>query len=56
MRSYNSTLVEARKLILSMYLHLVIICNIYKYCHEFLESVEVDSVNSISQLWIISGS
>ena len=32
-RSYNSTLVEARKFILGMYVHLIIIHNIYEYRH-----------------------
>ena len=30
-RSYNLTLVQARKLILSVYIHLIIIQNIYEY-------------------------
>ena len=30
-RSYNSTLVQARKLILSMYVHLIEIYKIYEY-------------------------
>ena len=32
-RSYNSTLVEARKLILSICVHLIVIYNIYEYRH-----------------------
>ena len=32
-RSYSSTLVQARNLILSMYLHLILIYKIYKYRH-----------------------
>ena len=32
-RSYNSTLVQARKLTLSMHVHLVVIYKIYEYCH-----------------------
>ena len=32
-RSYNSTLVQARKVILSRYVHLIVIYKIYKYCH-----------------------
>ena len=32
-RSYNSTLVQARKLILSMYVQLIVIYKIYKYRH-----------------------
>ena len=32
-RSYNSTLLEARKLILSIYVHLIVIYNIYEYRH-----------------------
>ena len=32
-RSYNLTLVQAMKLILSMYVHLIVIYKIYKYCH-----------------------
>ena len=32
-RSYNSTLVQARKLILSMYVHLILVYNIYEYHH-----------------------
>ena len=32
-RSYNSTLVQARKLILSMYVHLIKIYKIYEYRH-----------------------
>ena len=32
-RSYNSTLVQARKLILSMYVHLKVIYKIYEYRH-----------------------
>ena len=30
-RSYNSTLVQARKLILSMHVHLIVIYKIYEY-------------------------
>ena len=30
-RSYNSTLVQARKLILSMYVHLIVLYKIYEY-------------------------
>ena len=33
LRSHNSTLVEARKLILSMYVHLILIYKIYEYRH-----------------------
>ena len=32
-RSYSSTLVQARKLILSSYLHLILIYKIYECCH-----------------------
>ena len=32
-RSYNSTLVQARKLILSKHVHLIVIYKIYKYHH-----------------------
>ena len=32
-RSYNSTLVQARKLILSKYVHLIVIYKVYEYCH-----------------------
>ena len=32
-RSYNSTLVQARKLILSMCVHLIVIYKIYEYRH-----------------------
>ena len=32
MRPYNSTLVQARKLILSMYVHLILLYKIYEYC------------------------
>ena len=32
-RSYNSTLVQARKHLLSMYVHLIVICKIYEYRH-----------------------
>ena len=32
-RSYNSTLVQARKLILSKYVHLIVIYKIYQYRH-----------------------
>ena len=32
-RSYNSTLVQARKLILSKYVHLIVIYKIYEYRH-----------------------
>ena len=32
-RSYNSTFVKARKLILSTYVHLIVIYKIYKYRH-----------------------
>ena len=32
-RSHSSTLVQARKLILSMYVHLILIYTIYEYCH-----------------------
>ena len=32
-RSYNSTLVQARKLILSMYVHPILIYKIYEYRH-----------------------
>ena len=32
-RSYNSTLVQARKLILSIYVHLIVIYKIYEYSH-----------------------
>ena len=32
-RSYNSTLVQARKLILSMCVHLIPLYKIYKYLH-----------------------
>ena len=32
-RSYISTLVQARKLILSMYVHLIVIYKIYEYRH-----------------------
>ena len=32
-RSYNSTLVQARKLILSNYVHLIAIYKIYEYHH-----------------------
>ena len=32
-RSYNSTLVQDRKLILSVYGHLILIYNIYEYRH-----------------------
>ena len=41
-RSYYSSLVEARKLILSMYVHLIIIHNILtlEWFYEFLESVK----------------
>ena len=44
-RFYNSTLVQARKLILSMYVHLIIICTIFlnnvtlELFYEFLESI-----------------
>ena len=31
--SYNSTLVQARKLILSKYVHLIVIYKIYEYRH-----------------------
>ena len=31
--NYNSTLIEARKLILSMYVHLILEYNIYEYRH-----------------------
>ena len=33
MRSYNSTLVQARKLILSRYVHLILLYKIYEYRH-----------------------
>ena len=32
-RSYNSTLVQTRKPILSMYVHLIVIYTIYEYRH-----------------------
>ena len=32
-RSYNSTLVQAMKLILSKYVHLIVICKIDEYRH-----------------------
>ena len=32
-RSYNPTLVKARKLILSRFVHLIVIYKIYEYCH-----------------------
>ena len=32
-RLYNSALVQARKLILSMNVHLIVIKKIYEYCH-----------------------
>ena len=32
-RSYNSTLVQDRKLVLSMYVHLMLIYKIYEYRH-----------------------
>ena len=32
-RQFNSNLVQDRKLILSMYVHLILIYNIYEYCH-----------------------
>ena len=32
-RSYNSTLVQAGKLILSMYVHLILIYKIYECCY-----------------------
>ena len=32
-RSYNSTLVQDRKLILSVYVHMILINKIYEYCH-----------------------
>ena len=32
-RSYNSTLLQARKLILSKYVHLIVIYKIYEYRH-----------------------
>ena len=32
-RSYNSTFIQARKLILSMYVHLIVIYKIYEYRH-----------------------
>ena len=32
-RSYNSTLVQARKLVLSLYVHLIQIYKIYEYHH-----------------------
>ena len=32
-RCHNSTLVQARKLILSMYVHLIVIYKIYEYRH-----------------------
>ena len=32
-RSYNLTLVQARKLILSIYVHLILIYKIYEYRH-----------------------
>ena len=32
-RSYNSTLVQDRKLILSVYVHLILIYKIYEYRH-----------------------
>ena len=32
-RSYNSTLVQARKLILSKYVHMIVIYKIYEYRH-----------------------
>ena len=32
-RSYNSTLVQARKLLLSMYVHLILIYKLYEYHH-----------------------
>ena len=32
-RSYNSTLVQARKLMLGRHDHLMVIYKIYKYCH-----------------------
>ena len=32
-RSHNSTLVQARKLILSMYVHLILIYKLYEYRH-----------------------
>ena len=35
-RSYNSTLVQARKLILSMYDHLIAIYKIYEYRHAWM--------------------
>ena len=31
-RSHNSTLVQARKLILSMHVHLILIYKVYEYC------------------------
>ena len=32
-RSYNSTLIQARKLILSKYVHLIVIYKLYEYRH-----------------------
>ena len=32
-RSYSSTLIQARNLILSMYVHLILIYKIYECCH-----------------------
>ena len=61
-RSYSSTLEQARDLILSMYLHLILIYKIYEVRHAAMilricrEHSKVDSVNSISQLWIMLGS
>ena len=52
-RSHNSTLVQSRKLILSVYVYLIII---YKFNKYYTNSERVDSVNSISQLWIMLGS
>ena len=54
-KSHNSTLIQARKFILSLYVHLLLIYKIYEYRHAwwFIDSLRVlnvDSVNSISQL------
>ena len=59
-RFYNSTLVQDRKLILSVYVHLILIYKVYEYRHtlnlRIPRVLKVDSVNSISQLWIMLGS
>ena len=58
--STNSILTQAIKfkLILSMYVHLIPIYKIYEYHHALmiLLALKVDSVNSISQLWMMLGS